>query len=263
MSKAMTAAHILLADDEPDLVWAVRHLLSGEGYEVATACNGAEALALARRRRPDLVILDIIMPRLDGLQVCLELRRDPGLAAVPILFLTAKGAVEDRLKGLDCGADDYLAKPFDVRELQARVRALLRRRHPASETHYETLSIGSLTLDADTRQIRVKTKTVLLTPTQFKLLYHLTRHAGKVFSVQELLKQVWGYAPETADPGLVRWHVKKLRERIEPDPARPVYIRTVPRHGYALIVPTDESSQDRRRLSPRGRVQGRMTSKGA
>lgn len=254
-------AYILLADDEPDLVWAVRHRLSSEGHEVATAYDGVEALALARRRRPDLVILDIVMPRLDGLQVCLELRGDPGLAAVPILFLTAKDAVEDRLRGLGCGADDYLAKPFDVRELQARVKALLRRRHPASETHYETLSIGSLTLDADTRQIRVKTKTVLLTPTQFKLLYHLTRHAGKVFSVQELLKQVWGYAPETADPGLVRWHVKKLRERIEPDPARPTYIRTMPRHGYALIVSTPESTQRRQRSSPIGSERGRTSPK--
>lgn len=250
-------AYILLADDEPDLVWAVRHCLSSEGHEVATAYDGVEALALARRRRPDLMIVDIMMPRLDGLQVCSELRRDPGLAAVPVLFLTAKGAVEDRLRGLDCGADDYLAKPFDVRELQSRVRALLRRSRPASETHYETLSIGPLTLDADTHQIRVKTKTVLLTPTQFKLLYHLMRHAGKVFSEQELLKQVWGYAPESADPGLVRWHVKKLRERIEPDPARPTYIRTVPRHGYALIVSTLEPTRGRQSPSidrERGRI---------
>ncbi len=121
-------AYILLADDEPDLVWAVRHYLTGEGYEVATASDGVEALALARQRRPDLVILDIVMPQLDGLKVCHELRSDPGLAATPILFLTAKGAVEDRLKGLDCGGDDYLPKPFDVRELRSRVKALLRRR---------------------------------------------------------------------------------------------------------------------------------------
>lgn len=249
-------AYILLADDEPDLVWAVRHHLSGEGHEVVTAYDGVEALALARRRHPDLVILDILMPRLDGLQVCLELRRNPGLAAVPILFLTAKGAVEDRLKGLNSGADDYLAKPFDVRELQSRVKALLRRSRPAPETHYETLRIGPLTLDADTHQVRVNAKTVLLTPTQFKLLYHFMSHDGKVFSAQELLKQVWGYAPEAADLGLVRWHVKKLRERIEPDPARPTYISTVPRHGYALIVSTVESTQHTRRFSPIGRERG-------
>lgn len=259
----MTVAYVLLADDEPDLVWAVRHCLSGEGYEVATACNGAEALALARRRRPDLVILDIVMPRLDGLQVCQELRSDPSLAAVPILFLTAKGAVEDRLKGLDSGGDDYLPKPFDTRELQSRVRALLRRSRASPETDSHTLVIGPLTLEPDTYQVRVKKKAVLLTPTQFRLLYHLMSHAGKVFSQRELLQQVWGYPLETADLGLVRWHVKKLRERIEPDPARPIYIRTVPRHGYTLAVPPDESSQDRRRLSPRGRAQGGIGSRGA
>lgn len=256
-------AYILLADDETDLVWAVRYRLSGEGYEVATACNGEEALALARRRRPDLVILDIIMPRLDGLQVCQELRSDPSLAAVPILFLTAKSAVEDRLKGLDSGGDDYLPKPFDVRELQSRVRALLRRSRATPETHSHTLVIGPLILEPDTYQVRVKEKAVLLTPTQFKLLYHLMSHAGKVFSERELLQQVWGYPLEAADLGVVRWHVKKLRERIEPDPARPIYIRTVPRHGYTLAVPTDEQTQNKRRSSPRGGGQGAMGSKGA
>ena len=241
----MTVAYILLADDEPDLVWAVRHRLSGEGYEVATAGNGAEALALARRRRPDLVILDIVMPRLDGLQVCQELRSDPSLAAVPILFLSAKSALEDRLKGLDSGGDDYLPKPFDGRELQSRVRALLRRSRPSpDEVHYQTLVTGSLTLDANTHQVRVKKKTVLLTPTQFRLLYHLMSHAGKVFSERELLQQVWGYPLGAADLGLVRWHIKKLRERIEPDPARPIYIRTMPRHGYALVVPPGESQEE-------------------
>ncbi len=229
-------AYILLADDEPDLVWAVRHYLTGEGYEVATASDGVEALALARQRRPDLVILDIVMPQLDGLKVCHELRSDPGLAATPILFLTAKGAVEDRLKGLDCGGDDYLPKPFDVRELRSRVKALLRRGRPSREIQSHILVIGPLTLDSNTHEVRVKNRAVLLTPTQFKLLYHLMRYAGKVFSERELLQQVWGYPLEAADLGLVRWHIKKLRERIEPDPTRPIYIRTVPRHGYALTV---------------------------
>ena len=260
----MMTGYILLADDEQDLVWSVRHCLSSEGYEVATARDGAEVLALARRHRPDLVILDIIMPRLDGLQVCQELRSDPSLATVPILFLTAKSAVENRLEGLDSGGDDYLPKPFDVRELQSRVRALLRRSRPSHETHSHTLVIGPLALDGDTYQVLVnKKKTVLLTHTQFKLLYHLMSHAGKVFSERELLQQVWGYPHESADLGLVRWHVKKLRERIEPDPARPIYIRTVLRHGYTLIAPTDEQSQDKRRSSPGGGGQGAMGSKGA
>jgi DNA-binding response OmpR family regulator len=236
------AVYILVADDEPDLVWALRHCLGGEGYEVATALDGAEALVLARRRRPDLVILDVIMPRLDGFQVCQELRSDPYLAAVPILFLTAKDAVEDRLQGLDSGGDDYLPKPFDVRELKSRVRALLRRSRPSLEIQSHTLALGPLALDVDARRVRVDGKPVLLTPTQFKLLYHLMSHAGRVFSERELLQQVWGYPLEAADLSLVRWHIKKLREKIEPNPAHPIYIRTVPRHGYALMVPTAKAT---------------------
>ncbi len=249
----MTRAHILLVDDEQDVVWAVRHGLRADGYEVATAYDGVEALILARQRRPDLVILDIVMPRLDGFQVCQKLRSDASLAAVPILFLTAKGAIEDRIKGLD-SADDYLTKPFDVRELQSRVRALLRRSHPSPGIHADTVAIGPLTLDANTYQVHVKENAVLLTPTQFKLLYHLMSHAGKVFSQRELLQQVWGYPLEAADLGLVRWHIKKLRDKIEPVATHPIYIRTVPRHGYALIVPTDDPIPTiRRDPSPRSR----------
>jgi DNA-binding response OmpR family regulator len=231
---------ILLVDDEQDLVWAVRHSLNDEGYEVLTAYDGVEALAVARRHRPDLVILDIVMPRLDGLQVCHVLRRDPALAAVPVLFLTVRNAIDDRIKGLDGGGDDYLVKPFDLGELKARIRALLRRSRPAPEGapglegRNSLLKVGPLTLDLHTCQVRVGGKTVQLTPTEFDLLHHLMVHLGEVFSSQQLLQQVWGYPPETADPGLVRWHIKNLRAKIEPDPAQPVYIRTIPRHGYIL-----------------------------
>jgi DNA-binding response OmpR family regulator len=233
-------ARILLVDDEQDLVWAVRHSLSDEGYEVLTAYDGVEALAVARRHRPDLVILDIVMPRLDGLQVCHRVRRDPTLAAVPILFLTVRSAIEDRLKGLDEGGDDYLVKPFDLRELKARVKALLRRGRsapeggPGPEGRGSLLVVGPLTLDLYTRQVRVGEKSIQLTPAEFDLLHHLMTHPGEVFSSQQLLRQVWGYPPETADPGLVRWHMKNLRAKIEPDPVRPVCIRTVPHHGYIL-----------------------------
>jgi len=231
---------ILLVDDEQDLVWAVQHSLSDEGHEVLTAYDGMEALAVARRHRPDLVILDIVMPRLDGLQVCRRLRRDPTLAAVPILFLTVRSAIEDRIKGLDEGGDDYLVKPFDLEELKARVKALLRRSRsvpeggPGTEGQGSLLVVGPLTLDLHTRHVRVGEETVQLTPTEFDLLYHLMTHPGEVFSSRQLLQQVWGYPPRTADPGLVRWHIKNLRAKIEPDPAHPVYIRTVPRHGYML-----------------------------
>lgn len=237
-------ARILLVDDEQDLVWAVRHSLSDESYEVLTAYDGVEALTIARRHRPDLVILDIIMPHLDGLQVCQRLRRDPTLAAVPILFLTERSAIEDRITGLDEGGDDYLVKPFDLRELKARVRALLRRGRSAPEGRpgfpgfegQDSLVVGPLTLDLRICQVGMGEKTVQLTPTEFDLLHHLMIHPGEVFSSQQLLRQVWGYPPATADPGLVRWHIKNLRAKIEPDPAHPVYIRTVPRHGYILTA---------------------------
>jgi DNA-binding response OmpR family regulator len=238
----MAMARILLVDDEQDLVWAVQHSLSDESYEVLTAYDGVEALTIARRHRPDLVILDIVMPHLDGLQVCQRLRRDPTLAAVPILFLTGRSAIEDRITGLDEGGDDYLVKPFDLQELKARVRALLRRRRsaseggPGSEGQDSLLVVGPLTLDLHTCQASVGEKTVQLTPTEFDLLHHLMIHPGEVFSSLQLLQQVWGYPPETADPGLVRWHIKNLRAKIEPDPANPVYICTVPRHGYILTA---------------------------
>ena len=237
----MPTARILVVDDEQDLVWAVRHSLSDEGHEVLAAYDGVEALAVANRQRPDLVILDITMPRLDGLQVCRRLRRDATLAAVPILFLTVRSAIEDRIKGLDEGADDYLVKPFDLRELKARVQALLRRSRSAPEGDpglggRGSLVAGSLTLNLHTCQVRVGEKTAQLTPTEFDLLHHLMAHPGETFSSQQLVRQVWDYPPGTADPSLVRWHIKNLRAKIERDPARPVHIRTIPRHGYILTA---------------------------
>jgi DNA-binding response OmpR family regulator len=231
-----------LADDERDLVWALQHTLSDEGYEVFTAHDGVEALATARDHRPDLVILDVVMPRLDGLQVCRRLRRDPTLAAVPVLFLTVRSAIEDRVSGLNEGGDDYLVKPFDLRELKARIEALLRRGRSVQQRGQEpeqprsALVVGPLALDLQTYQVRVQEKTVQLTPAEFDLLYFLVVHPGEVFSSQQLLQQVWGYSPETAGPGLVRWHMKNLRTKIEPDPVNPTYIRTVPHHGYILQV---------------------------
>jgi DNA-binding response OmpR family regulator len=240
----MPTPRILLVDDEQDLVWALRHSLRDEGYEVLTAYDGVEALAVAQRHHPDLVVLDIAMPRLDGHQVCRRLRRDPVLAAMPILFLTVRSTVEDLVTGLDEGGDDYLAKPFNLGELRARIRALLRRGRFAQKENRGTeshgsLVVGSLTLDPRTRQVREGEKTTQLTPTEFDLLHHLMTHPGKVFSSQQLLQQVWDYSPGTADPGLVRWHVKNLRSKIEPDPTHPIYIRTVPRHGYILDERTD------------------------
>jgi DNA-binding response OmpR family regulator len=233
-------SRILLVDDEPDLVWAVRHSLRDEGHEVLAAYDGMEALSVAHRDRPDLVILDIVMPRLDGLQVCHRLRRNPTLGTVPILFLTERNAVEDRITGLDNGGDDYLVKPFDLKELKARIRALLRRsRYVAAggrntEKQGSPLKVGSLALNLNTCQVSVAGQIVQLTPTEFDLFHHLMTHPGQVFSSEQLLQQVWGYPPRTANPSLVRWHIKNLRAKIEPDLADPVYICTVSHHGYLL-----------------------------
>jgi len=233
----MPKTRVLVVDDEQDLVWAVQHSLGDEGHEVLTAYDGVEALTVARRHHPDLVILDIVMPRLDGLQVCRRLRRDPTLAAVPILFLTVRGAIEDRIKGLDEGGDDYLVKPFDLGELKARVKALLRRARSAPKEDLASargplLVVGPLAVDLQTCQVQVGENAAQLTPTEFDLLFHLMAHPGEVFSSQQLLQQVWGYPPRTGDPGTVRWHIKNLRNKVEPDPAHPAYILTVPRHGY-------------------------------
>ena len=236
-------ARILLVDDERDLVWTVRNSLIHEGYEIFTAHDGLEALNVARGHRPDLVILDVVMPRLDGLQVCSRMRQDPALATVPILFLTVRSAVEERIRGLDSGGDDYLAKPFDLRELRARIKALLRRSQLAppkedseSEGQGTLLVKGSLRLNLKTHRVRVEDKVMQLTPTEFDLLYHFVAHPGELFTSRQLLRHVWGYSPEVADPSLVRWHIKNLRTKIEPDPASPVYICTVPRQGYILAA---------------------------
>jgi len=235
-------SRILLVDDEADLVWAVRYCLQDEGYEVTTACNGEEALTLARRVRPDLVVLDIVMPEMDGIEVCSRLRRDPTLASVPILFLTVRHEIDDRVAGLDEGSDDYLVKPFDMRELKARVRALLRRGHSPGRAAGRgggdsLLVVGPLALDLRGRRVQVGTKVVQLTPTELDLLHYLMLHPGEVLSSRTLLRAVWGYVPNAAALSLVRWHVKNLRAKIETDPSNPQYIRTVPRQGY--ILPAD------------------------
>ena len=228
---------ILIVDDERDLVWALRRMLSDDGYDVLTAYDGTQALAVARSHRPDLIILDVVMHGLDGFSVCRILRRDPAMGALPILFLTVRSDVEDRIKGLDEGGDDYLLKPFDARELKARIRALLRRRQPATaQGDSPALALGPLTLDLHTRQAWVGDRVVRLTPCEFSLFHYLMRHPGEVFSSQMLLDEVWGYTTGKDTLGLVRWHVKNLRAKIEPDPIHPTYIRTVNRHGYILLA---------------------------
>lgn len=237
----MANGRILLADDEEDIIWAVGRTLIAAGYDLVTAANGLQALTLARRHKPNLLILDILMPHLDGLQLCEILRQEQALASTPILFLTSCSAVEQRIKGLDRGGDDYLVKPFDLGELKARVKALLRRPpvyapQAVKEDEERLLLVGSFALDLDAYELQFNNELIRLTPAEFNLFYFLMQHPGQVFSTRRLLQQVWGYTPGTAEPSLVRWHVKNLRAKIEPDPNHPAYICTTPHRGYGLKV---------------------------
>jgi DNA-binding response OmpR family regulator len=233
-------ARILVVDDEQDLVWVLERSLAAEGHEVLSARDGVEGLTLARERRPDLVILDIVMPGLDGLEVCRRLRRDPSLAAVPILFLTVRGDIADRLKGWNEDCDDYVVKPFDMRELFAHIRALLRRTHgaslgqPAIQGRDSVMTVGSLSLDLHRRRAVVRGEMVDLTPIEFALLRFLMARSGQVISAEQLLQEVWGYDTTAGSLAVVRWHICNLRRKLELDPVHPVYIHTLPRHGYVL-----------------------------
>lgn len=240
----MALAKVLIADDEQDLVWALRQTLTAEGYEVLVASDGIEAITIAQQSRPDLFILDIMMPHVDGTQVCHILRRDQQLAAIPILFLSKQCSISDRIAGLDDGADDYLGKPFDFGELKARMRALLRRvGHPSAsqDTAPAVLSYADLQLDLRTHQATTNHTTVLLTPAEFDLLRHFLTHQGQLFSSQQLLQLVWNHDADSSEYGMVRWHVMNLRTKIEPDSSSPIYLRTVPRHGYILGDPADRA----------------------
>jgi two-component system response regulator RpaA len=237
-------ATILVIDDDEIVARSVELSLRRSGFRVSVAHSGAEGLRKARRGAPDLIILDIIMPGMDGYAVCRELRADPLLGAMPVLFLTAKGKDEDKIEGFRVGADDYLTKPFNIDELILRVKAILRRNQPALQQEADrtqTLQVGDLLLDCRAFKAFTPGKQVLLTPIQFDLLYYLMSHHGRVFSAERLLREVWGYPFDTGSPDLVRVHVRNIRERIEPDPTRPIYLHTVKGHGYTILADSEPS----------------------
>lgn len=226
---------ILVVDDDEEVVGMVERSLRRQGHQVMTALNGTQAMQRLKLQRPDLMILDIMLPDIDGVEFCRRLRADPELALLPILFLTGRGQVDDKLRAFDAGGDDYVVKPFNIRELQARVQALLRRTQPTPGQKKEPLQAGPLTLDPYTFEVRVgDTKKALLTPTEFALLHYLMVHAGQVLSAEKLLQEVWKYPVGTGDPDLVRAHIRNLRTKIEPVPENPIYLRTVSRHGYTI-----------------------------
>ncbi|MBK7215793.1 MAG: response regulator transcription factor [Candidatus Promineofilum sp.] len=230
-------ALILVIDDDDLVSRTLQRALKIYDYQVMTASSGIEGLQLARRHRPDLFILDIMMPGVDGYQVCRQIRGDPLLQDAPVLFLTAKAKDEDKIEGFRAGGDDYLVKPFNMQELELRVKAILRRAGPEKvepETTVNEVVVGDVTLDCRTFKVTTPYQTVLLTNVQFDLLYHLMSHADQVFNSQQLLQDVWDYPRDTGSPELVRAHIKNLREKIEPSPSDPIYIKTIQGHGYSF-----------------------------
>jgi DNA-binding response OmpR family regulator len=218
---------ILVVDDEPTLVATVKYNLEREGYQVVTAADGESGLSVARAERPDLVILDLMLPGLDGFEVCRILRRE---MTAPILMLTAKTQEVDKVVGLELGADDYVTKPFSMRELLARVRALLRRAEaPAAEA--KVLTAGDLQVDLRRREASRQGQALLLKPKEFDLLAFFLRNRARAFTRDQLLDQVWGY-DFAGDTRTVDVHVRWLRERIEDNPAKPTRLITVRGVGY-------------------------------
>jgi len=233
-------AKILVVDDEEILREMIEFNLRRDGYEVMLASDGEEALEFARAFEPDLVILDIMLPVIDGLQVLRTLRKD---STVPILLLSARGEEIDRVLGLELGADDYLTKPFAMRELVARAKAMIRRsriQHPdATPTEpnrrdnasRQIISTGDLSIDASARQIRVQGDLIEMKPKEYDLLLYLVKHPGVVLSRDALLREVWGYA-FPVDTRTVDVHIRGIRQKIERDPSQPALIETVRGYGY-------------------------------
>jgi DNA-binding response OmpR family regulator len=221
-------ARILVVDDEPKIVQLVRDYLERAGFAVSTAGDGNEALMRAHQERPDLIVLDLGLPGLDGLEVTRRLRRDSG---VPIIMLTARDEETDKVVGLELGADDYVTKPFSPRELEARVRAVLRRHIGDSEA--EVLRAADLTLDVPRLRTEVSGRPVELTATEFQLLAALARQPGRVFTRAQILDAIHGVAFDSYERAIDA-HVKNIRRKIEPDPRTPRYLLTVYGVGYRL-----------------------------
>jgi DNA-binding response OmpR family regulator len=223
---------IQIVEDSPDIAELIRHYLKRAGYETVVVGSGRDALTKARQSAPDLVVLDIMLPDLDGLQVCQALRGDPATSKVPILMLTAKGEEADRVRGLELGADDYVTKPFSPKELVARVGALLRRADRAQQPA-TSLRYGPLVMNLDRHEVRVDESEVKLTAKEFLLLQYLLEHRGRVLSRDRLLTDVWGYQ-YTGGTRTVDVHVRRIREKI---PLLVTSLETVKQFGYKLGDP--------------------------
>lgn len=228
----MSERTVLIVEDEENLLEALRYNLEKEGYSVLAATDGREGLEIAREAKPDLLILDIMLPRLDGFEVCRILRRETN---IPILMLTAKGDEVDRVVGLELGADDYVTKPFSMRELLARVRAMLRRSNIASDTApnrgAELLRAGDIEVDLASHTVRLGGAAIDLRPREFDLLALLVANKGRAFTREQILERLWG-RDYIGDNRTVDVHVRWLREKMEADPSNPKRITTIRGVGY-------------------------------
>ena len=224
--------HILVVDDEPSIQDFVQRNLELRAFKVSLASNGLEALALFEKNHFVLVILDIMMPRMDGLEVCRRIRQS---STVPIIILTALGEEADKIAALDQGADDYLTKPFAVGELLARIKAVLRRNHWADQpVSLGTRRFGNLEIDFEQRRVWKESTLVKLSPTEFDLLQELALHPGKIFTHEALLRRVWG-TEYRSESEYLRVYIGRLRRKLESDPSQPAHILTEPGIGYYLV----------------------------
>jgi len=223
---------ILVADDDPQLVRALRITLAAHGYDVIAAPDGAAAVALAAQQHPDLVLLDLGMPRLDGVQVIQALR---GWLTAPILVVSGRTGSADKVEALDAGADDYVTKPFQIDELLARVRALTRRTVGATASTDPVVRFGDVDIDLAAKSVARGGQPVHLTPTEWRMLEFLARHPGALVTRQTLLKDIWG-TDQVADTGYLRLYVSQLRKKLEADPAEPRHLLTESGMGYRLVL---------------------------
>ncbi len=228
MVSGFSGKTVLVVDDESRMVEFIAMNLELEGFRVVRAVNGSEALEKASREHPDLVLLDIMMPEIDGFETLEGLRET---SSVPVIFLTAKSEEVDRIKGLDLGADDYITKPFSPRELVSRIRAVLRRTEPAAVTSSEIVVDNELRVNFDQRKVIVRGQEVRLRPTEYRLLYQLVTNAGKLLTHEVLLSRVWGAEYRDEDQ-YVRLYITYLRQKIEKDPKNPKYILSERGLGY-------------------------------
>lgn len=233
--KKELVAKILVVDDEPSIREVVELYLRRDGHAVVPAADGEEALRLFREVRPDLVVLDLMLPKMGGLEVC---RRIQAEDRIPLIMLTSRSEEEDRIVGLSLGADDYVVKPFSPRELAARVGAVLRRvteaREAETTSDVEALVSGELRVDPNTREVTLRDEPMTLTAREFDLLYHLASHPRRVFTRDQLMEVIWGYA-FSVETSTVTVHIRRLREKIEADPSHPTYLQTVWGVGYRFV----------------------------